>query len=338
MNDKQEILDQEIDNFSEEELRKLPLNPLADPVVAAMFTNEDVAGLAAQSLVNAVLEMDGDPPMSKIIRLSSQKVIAYATIDRGYRLDIEGLSEKKLSDTEIQLTQLKMNDRAFLYAGQLAAINAKRGQTMPNLLKEMPRILMININWFDVRKDHPDFTQPVDLMYRKPDPESNVYSPASDRVHIYNVSVTKFKHNILPGLKGKPYDPKAPRLYYWLWALAESHSARISLSEVIQMNAALQEFIKDDKGFEQYKERYEEVSDDLTVRRQFAIWTAEMNKIDLAEARGREEGEAKGRAEGEREKAIDAARKLLSLGIDPAIIAQAEGLPLVEVLELGRAV
>ena len=154
------------------------------------------------------------------------------------------------------------------------------------------------LNWFDIRKDHPDFTQPVDLMYRKPDPVTNAYSAASDRVHIYNVSVTKFKENILPGLKGKPYDPKAPRLFYWLWAFAEAHSARISLLEVIQMNAALQEFIKDDRGFEQYKERYEEVSDDLAVRRQFAIWTCEMNKIDLAKAQGREEGREEGRMEG----------------------------------------
>ena len=36
-----------------------------------MFANEHVAGLAAQSLVNAVLEIDGDPLMGKITRLST---------------------------------------------------------------------------------------------------------------------------------------------------------------------------------------------------------------------------------------------------------------------------
>ena len=46
------------------------------------------------------------------------------------------------------------------------------------------------------------------------------------------------------------------------------------------MSAALQEFVKNDSGFEQYADRYEEVSSDLEVRRQFAAWSAEMDKLD----------------------------------------------------------
>ena len=108
----------EIENLSDEELLKLTLKPLADPVIEAMFTNEDVAGLAVQSLVNAVLEIDGDLPMGKIIRLTTQKTISNV-LHRGYRLDIEGLSEKELSNTEIQLTPMNMVNRGFLHAGQL---------------------------------------------------------------------------------------------------------------------------------------------------------------------------------------------------------------------------
>ena len=55
----------------------------------------------------------------------------------------------------------------------------------------------ITVNWFDDRPKHPDFTQPVDLMYRKPDPVTKAYSAASDRVHIYNVSITKFMEKFL---------------------------------------------------------------------------------------------------------------------------------------------
>ena len=153
----------EFDKLSEEELLKLALKPLADPVVEAMFTNEDVAGLAAQSLVNAVLEIDGDPLMGKITRLTTQKTVSNI-LSRGYRLDIEGLSENELSDIEIQLTPMNMVNRGFLQAGQLAGINAKRGDTMYNVLKKMPRILMINLNWFTDRPKHPDYTQPVDLI------------------------------------------------------------------------------------------------------------------------------------------------------------------------------
>ena len=323
MSEEKEIKDTEIESLSDEELLKLALKPLADPVVAAIFTNEDAAGLAAQSLVNAVLEIDGDPPMGKIIRLSTQKTVSNI-LSRGYRLDIEGLSEKDLSDIEVQLLPMQMVNRGFLQAGQLAGANAKRGVTMPELLRKMPRILMINLNWFDIREKHPDFTQPVDLMYRKPDPVSKAYSAASDRVHIYNVSITKFREKILVDLKGKPYDPDTPRLHYWLWALSESHFLGISLTEVIQTSAVLQEFVKNDKGFDQYTERYEEVSSDMAVRRQFAAWSAEMDKLDIA------------KAEGIKEKAIDDARSLLALGVDPEIIAKGVKLPLEDVLELAK--
>ena len=56
------------------------------------------------------------------------------------------------------------------------------------------------------------------------------------------------------------------------------------------MNAALQEFVKVDNGFEQYAERYEDVSSDLAVRRQFAAWTAEMDKLEIWKAIGVAEG------------------------------------------------
>jgi len=94
------------------------------------------------------------------------------------------------------------------------------------------------------------------------------------------------------------------------------------------MSAALQEFVKNDQGFGQYTERYEEVSSDLAVRRQFAAWSAEMDKLDIVRAIGE--------AEGEKKKAVDAARKLLSSGVDPDIIAKCVDLTLEEVLELGK--
>lgn len=204
MGEEQEDPNKEIENLSEEELFKFALKPLADPVIAAIFTNEDAAGLAAQSLVNAVLEIDGDPPMGKIIRLATQKTVSNV-LSRGYRLDIEGLSEKEMSDTEIQLTPMNMVNRGFLQAGQLAGVNAKRGDTMREVINTMPRILMINLNWFVERESHPDFTQPVDLMYRKPDSETKTYKLASDKVHIYEVEIPKFRDKYLPCIMGKPY-------------------------------------------------------------------------------------------------------------------------------------
>ena len=108
------------------------------------------------------------------------------------------------------------------------------------------------------------------------------------------------------------------------------------------MTAALQEFTKNDSGFEQYADRYEEVSGDLAVRRQFAAWTAEMDKLDIVRmlslneglVKGKAEGLAEGKAIGEREKTMKDARNLLSLGVEPEIIAKAVELSLEEVLEL----
>ena len=220
------------DKMSDEELLKLTLKPLADPVIEAIFTSEDVAGLAAQSLVNAVLEIDGDPLMGKITRLTTQKTVSNI-LSRGYRLDIEGLSEK-------------------------------------------------------------------------------------------------FIERVLSDLKNKQYDPKTPRLHYWLWALCESQTNGISLTEVIQMSEALQEFLKTDVGFEQYADRYEEVSSDLAVRRQFAAWTAEKDKLDIMRAVGR----AEGRVEGIQEKAILSAKRMLAKGISPEITADCQDLPLSQVQDL----
>ena len=315
------------DSPGDEELLNLALKPLADPVVEAMFTNEDVAGLAAQSLVNAVLEIDGDPPIGKIVRLTTQKTVSNV-LSRGYRLDIEGISEKELTDTEVQLTPMNMVNRGFLQAGQLAGINAKRGDTMRELLNKMPRILIINLNWFEDRPKHPDFTQPVDLMYRKPNAVSNTYERASDKVHIYNVEMTKFIRKVLPELKTKLYDPKTPRLHYWLWAMCESQTSGVSLTEVIQMSAALKEFVKNDSGFEQYVDRYEEVSNDLEVRRQFAAWTAEMDKLDIAKELGKEEGKAEEKTEN--------IKRMLSKGIPPESVADYLDLTLEQVLELSE--
>ena len=307
----------------------LVLKPLADPVVEAMFANEDVAGLAAQSLVNAVMEIDGDPPITKIIRLSTQKTVSNI-FHRGYRLDIEALSENEISDIEIQITPMNMVNRGFLQAGQLAAINAKRGDTMKEVLKKMPRILMINLNWFEDRPIHPDFTQPVDLMYRKPDPKTGVYERASEKVHIYNIEMTKFMDSIMPVLKDKPYDLKRPKLHYWLWALCESQATGISLTGVIQMNEALKEFIAHDNGFEQYVERYEEVSGDLQVRIQFAAWTAEMDKLEMMESIGR----TKGIAEGKAEEKLDIAKRMLSNGISPEMVVDYVELPIDQINEI----
>ena len=100
------------------------------------------------------------------------------------------------------------------------------------------------------------------------------------------------------------------------------------------MYAALTEFIKNDNGFGQYADRYEEISDDLIVRRQFAAWIAEMDKLDIMSAVGEARGIVIGEARGMQKKAVEAAKIMLSKGISPETVAECLELPLSQVQEL----
>ena len=198
-----------------------PMKPLADPVLEAIFANKDVAGLAARSLINAVLSDSGDPCIGEITELTPQKVMSNP-LGRGYRFDIEArVGNRELADIEIQVRHMKMNERGLLYAGRYLDDNAKRGDKMEHVLKTMPRVIMINILHFNLRADHTDFHQPVELTYRKPKADGT-YERATDRLAIHNIQIKKFIENVLPNLKTKPYSRDTPTLHYWLWALCEA--------------------------------------------------------------------------------------------------------------------
>jgi len=118
------------------------------------------------------------------------------------------------------------------------------------------------------------------------------------------------------------------------------------------MNAALQEFVENDRGFGQYTERYDEISSDIAVRRQFAAWSAEMDKLEIVKAlgiaegkelgivEGKElgiaEGKELGKAEGIRDKAIEGAKKLLIKGYPIEDIADSLDLPISMIQEFAN--
>jgi len=181
-----------------------PLKPFADPVMEAVFANEGVAGLAARGLINAILAESGDPLIGEITRITPQKSMP-DVLGRGYRFDIEArVDNKELADIEIQMRGMDMNNRGLLYGGRFLNENAERGAEMEVVLKTMPRVIMINILHFDLRKNHLDFHQPVEFMYRKPQ-KTGEYERASDRLVVHNIELLKFMRYVLPALRGKPY-------------------------------------------------------------------------------------------------------------------------------------
>ena len=78
--------------------------------------------------------------------------------------------------------------------------------------------------------------------------------------------------------KTKPYSTETPALFYWLWALCEATDENKHIGEEVNTNAALKQFAQEDAGFQQYTERYKEISDDMHVRRMYNMWTEEINK------------------------------------------------------------
>ena len=303
----------------------IPLKPFADPVFEAIFANKDVAGLAARSFINAVLAESGDPLIGEITQLTPQKSIPNI-LGRGYRFDIEArVGNRELADIEVQLRYMDMNNRGLLYGSKFLDENAERGAKMETVLEAMPRVIIINLLYFNLRKGHSDFHQPVELMYRKPK-ETGEYERASDRMVIHNIELKKFMKYKLPALRNNPYDGKTPGLCYWLWALCVSHEENKPLGEVIGMNPVLTEFSEKDEGFKQYTERYEEISTDLNVRRMYAIWTEGMSALDQARSEGI--------AEGKEEERIEIARSLIKLETSTEIIIIATKLPVEKIEEL----
>ena len=50
------------------------MSPLHDPIFRAIFANVGVAGLAMESLINAVLKSDNEPPLGKIMSVTPQQI------------------------------------------------------------------------------------------------------------------------------------------------------------------------------------------------------------------------------------------------------------------------
>lgn len=255
-----------------------PMKPFADPVMEAIFVDKDVAGLAARSFINAVLAESNDPLIGEITLLTPQKTMA-DPLGRGYRFDIEArVNDREFVDIEIQFSKMNMNERGMLYGGRYLEENAKRGDEIEVVLKKVPRVIIINVLHFIWRENHDDFHQPIDLTYRKPGIQGQ-HERASDRLTIFNVEIPKFERHVLPSLKNSNFSPETPILHYWLWALCEAQNKEIGIKDVISMNDALKEFAESDPGFQQYADRYEKISDDLHVRKMYAIWTGGLGAL-----------------------------------------------------------
>jgi predicted transposase/invertase (TIGR01784 family) len=205
--------------------------PLHDVMVAKIFENMASAP-AALSLINAVLADAGSEPLEEITSLRCEETLPGATLSgRGCRLDVVAKSKNKLVNLEVQReTYPDMIDRSIFHAGATWHNSLETAQRY----SELPRMIMINLLDFKpLRPKHPDFHQPMGIVYLKGERET-----ASDILYIHNIELQKFRQ-----MTRKGYNKSDP-LERWLYFLIKGYQTinETETKEVLGMDRGLQQF------------------------------------------------------------------------------------------------
>ena len=290
------------------------LNPLSDVVFSNIFRDMSAAP-AMLSFINAVLEAAGDGRIQQIIDMRSQyTMIAELIGKKSGRVDVRAdAGDRQIFDTEVQLTAgLEMNERDVFYTGKMLGDNLPEGAPY----SQLPRVRVINLLNYVIRRGSPVYLQPVDLMYRIPRPDGGM-EVATDAIRIYHVQLPLFReqHPTLESVKDDP-------LGLWLYAFDRGYRSE----EEMEVLAAMTE------GMGTFAKKYNLALNDPRVR---ALYEYEMSaKMDeatrLSNARtegigiGRAEGIGIGRAEGmENQAKLTALNMRRQLGIeDPDTVAR----------------
>ena len=273
-----------------------PVFPLADPVMAFIFRSEKASGLAMHGLANAILEDSGDEQISEIISMSTQWYQPNAK-GRNFKLDIFAkTSANEVILLEVQLKhQYSINTRALIYAELPIEESIQKGDTWPQIAAKIPKVISINILDYVLRKEGKNFHQVAEFVYREEPREV-----AEGTLTMHNLELPKFR-SIEP-------DYSRP-LHHWLTAICRSQDNRITMREVVEMDANLSSFASTNPAFAQFVTQYEIANADIDTRREMRLWekraSLEALEMQMQFAEGRAEGEkhgiVKGRAEGRAE-------------------------------------
>ena len=273
----------------------MALSPLADPVVSAIYANAEVAGLAIESFISAVLESNGEALIGKVKTVTPQRTHGAAN-GRGCRLDIESETDaNERTITEVQIDP----DRRIMIRNLFASAHVFRsspdkGDTVKQMADKMPRIIHINILGYNIRKNSTKLVEPFKIMYTE--------QPAE-------VAISNFSgYNIqLPNLMKMEPDFTS-NLYCWCYTLYTAHKEGKTVREVIEMTPALQEYAERDAGFKQYSDRYDFALMDPKILKEYVSW---------AQDRMREEGMKEAAFDDGMERGADEFLALLNQGLTP---------------------
>jgi hypothetical protein len=129
------------------------LSPLADPVVAAIFSDIENAGLAAASLINAALSSDGRR-IGNVISVTPQRYYKHPG-ERGCRIDVAVVTDQNEQVVvEVQMyPEPAIYQRNMFSASRIFVNKSEPGSTSDVMAAKMPQVIAINIMDFNVRDE-----------------------------------------------------------------------------------------------------------------------------------------------------------------------------------------
>ena len=295
----------------------LALSPLADPVFNEVFANVEVAGLAMESFIRAVLEADNEILVGKIKSVTPQRVHS-SVMQRGSRVDIEIETEAdELIIAEIQIDpDIRIMVRNLFTSSHVFRESSVKGDTPTQMAKRMPKVIHINLLGYKVRKSSKELLEPFKILYTK--------KP-------HDVAIPNFSgYNIQLPIIAKMELDFTNALHCWCYAIYTAHVENKTLQEVVEMSKPLQDYAVRDPGFVQFCERYKIVASDPTAQRQYIAWIKDiMREQGIKEAAWLE-----GLEEGKKEGIETVALNMLRKNHPVELVAELTSLPIEEVKAL----
>jgi predicted transposase/invertase (TIGR01784 family) len=290
---------------------------LADPVITAIFQNGEVSGLAMKSLLNAKFADSGDSLIRGIASVTPQRVHSESG-RRGYRIDVEAVTDKgEIALFDVQMSRFASTvERSLLYSEQALASRAVRGDKLTEVTYTMPKVVVLNILDFELRKSGKSFHQVIELMYRE-EPAQR----ATDKLVIHNLELPKFR-------RCEP-DFTNP-LHIWLTAMCRTQELKKPMREIVEMDENLKSYYKTDDGFAQFSDRHGIVAANSDVRKEYRRWEYDRILSGLEAERLTTEGEERGEAR----HAVETARRMLADNLSLEQISKFTLLPFDKIREL----